>query len=61
MLISYELNSFIQSLFPYYKKTHYIQILTQQKYITYGGVIKRPMRPENDYPFVTKIVISHKT
>ena len=24
-------NSFIQSLFPYYKKTQYIQILTQQQ------------------------------
>ena len=32
--------------------------MTWQKCITYGGVIKRPMRPVNNYPFGTKI-ISH--
>ena len=32
-----------------FKKIHYIQTLTLQKYITYRGAINRPMRPVNNY------------
>ena len=32
-------------------KTQYNEKITKYKDTTYGGVIKRPMRPVSDYPF----------
>ena len=49
-IISYHIILYFHNL-----KTQYNEKITKYKDTTYGGVIKRPMRPVSDYPFDKKI------
>ena len=49
-LVTYHIILYFHNL-----KTQYNEKITKYKDTTYGGVIKRPMRPVSDYPFDKKI------